>query len=148
MIYKSLIFFPILFFSNFLLADGISTRFGKLSIKLEEPNSVIYLNEKPVEPPIDTISEFTFVKKFQTSLSDVVLLNIGGGSGCAAKYMFLIVTSENFTHTNEFGSCSDLPKMTQQKNKIIVKMPKPKGTGYEKYIYFDGAVTRNGKPIK
>jgi hypothetical protein len=97
---------------------------------------------------IDTISSFVFVNKFRIGLSDVVLLNVGGGSGCAAKYMFLIVTSSKFTHTNEFGNCSDLPKVKQQSNKIIVKTLKPKGSGYDKYIYLDGAVTQNGKFIK
>jgi hypothetical protein len=41
-----------------------------------------------------------------------------------------------------------LPKVKQQSNKIIVKTLKPKGSGYDKYIYLDGAVTQNGKFIK
>ncbi len=146
MTFKSSIFFLILSFSSLVSADEITTRYGKLST-IEE-NTVIYLNAKPVEPAIDSISSFTFVKKFQIGLSDVVLLNIGGGSGCAAKYMFLILTLTKFAHTNEFGNCSDLPKVTQQKNKITVKMLKLEGSGYEKYIYLDGTVTQNGKLIK
>jgi hypothetical protein len=145
-IFKLLIISLLLFFSNSVFSDELMTRYGKLSI--DEENAVIYLNEKPVEPAIDSISSFAFEKKFQIGWSDVVLLNIGGGSGCAAKYMFLIVTSAKFAHTNEFGNCSDLPIVKQQRNKIIVKMLKPKGSGYEKYIYSDGVVTQNGKLIK
>lgn len=143
---KLLIISLLLFFSSSILADELMTRYGKLST--DEENEVIYLNEKPIEPAIETISSFTFVKKFQIGSSDIALLNIGGGTGCAAKYIFLIITSTKFAHTNEFGNCSDLPNVTQQKNRITVKMLKPKGGGYEKYIYVDGAVIQNGKLIK
>ena len=81
---------------------------------------------------------------------DVVLvMNNSGGTGCPAQFFFIAVDSSAKTVvTPEFGTCSDLAKMTNSGSKVVVTMPKMGGRGNQSYVFENGIVLENGKPIQ
>jgi len=138
------------FYITSALADDKTAviRGGKLSIVGEINEPKLLLNGKKILEP-ETFS-LDIVRTFAIGETDVVLvMDNSGGTACPVQYFFVTVTLQGTAKLSpEFGTCSDLAKSTQSGSKISVTMPKMTGLGNAKYVYFNGSITENGKPIK
>ena len=125
---------------------------GKVTIK----NNVVFLNGKEVVPKIkggEVAVEGSDALSIEENLkykngNAVLIMDFSRGTSCPAKYRWLIVMPDSTTQTPEFGSCSDLPKVSITGDKLTVMFPRfnsaPKST-----VVFDGvSLTENGKPLK
>ena len=118
---------------------------GKLSIK----ENILYLNGKEIKPKIEGDFSLSIEKNVNYKNGNAVLLmNNSGGTACPVQYRWLVVLPDSTKQTPEFGTCSDIPKVTIDGDKLTVIFPKfnsaPKAT-----IVFDGnSITENGKPKK
>jgi hypothetical protein len=88
-------------------------------------------------------------EKYKIDNKDVVLISQGsGGNACPATYFFLTVEGDTAKKSVEFGTCSDIPKIKQEGNTVVLTMPKMQGKGMAKYVYDNGIITENGKVLK
>jgi hypothetical protein len=137
--------------------DELSTRHGKLSTSTD---NVLLFNGKPVKPEVQGNNSLSFVEKFQLGNTDVVLVQDNGGSACPAQYHFVTVAASGIRVSPSFGSCSDLAEVSRKGDQILVSMPGFVGPFESKaaqakaarrkhvFVYANGVVTENGKPIK
>lgn len=130
--------------------DGtVTTRYGTLSIENKEPYAakLLFNNKKVFDKGSYTLS---IEKRFQLDEQDVVLVSHSeGGNACPAQYFFVALKqNKQPTLSPLFGTCSDLVKVKQEGGSVIVTMPKMSGKGNAKYVFKDGVVLENGKPIK
>jgi len=95
-------------------------RFGTLSIN---DDKVLMLNGQAVRPEIQGNNSLRILKVFQVDSTDIVIVQDNGGTGCPALYYALTVTSGGARPTKSFGTCSDLAKISQDGNAVIVEMP-------------------------
>ena len=125
---------------------------GKVTIK----NNVVFLGGKEVVPKIkggEVAVEGSDALSIEENLkykngNAILIMDFSRGVSCPAKYRWLIVTPDSTTQTPEFGSCSDLPKVSVAGDKLTVMFPRynsaPKST-----VVFDGVnLAENGKPVK
>lgn len=130
-------------------ADRMATRYGNLQVDSKEPYEAMLLhNGKKIYGEGNyTIS---LEQKFQVGDQDVVLVGHSeGGNACPATYFFVTLKPGNKVEKSpDFGTCSDLVEVKQDAAGIMVNMPKMNGRGKAKYVYKNGVVTENGKPLK
>lgn len=133
-----------------LASDGDihDTKFGKLSIGLVDDQQVLFFKGKQVNPKIEGNSSLSFEKSFRIADSEVVLLQNTGGTACPALFTLVTVTSQGISQSPEFGTCSDLIKSTQSGDKLIFSMPSMQRRGKTNYVFENGKLTENGKPLK
>ncbi|UTH75184.1 hypothetical protein [Chromobacterium sp. IIBBL 290-4] len=138
-------------------ADALPTRFGQLQVNDE--NQLLF-NGKPLKPEVQGNNGLSLLEKYTIDDKDVVLVQDNGGTACPATYYFATVSKARVSATPGFGTCSDLIKVKQDGVVLTVSMPGYKGefeskasqkkAGKEKhlFVYKDGRVTENGKPVK
>ena len=127
-------------------ADSLGkTRFGRLSVEYGGP---LLLDDKVVEPEIRGNESLDIVKVFHVGSKDVALLRDNGGSGCPAQLMFVTLSKFGVTTSSEFGTCAAVSHWRQSMDSIFVTMPLLYGHGTKKYVFRNGLVMEDGKPIK
>jgi len=124
------------------------TRYGQLSIVGDLNNMQLMFNGKKLRDG-DGFS-LSFEKKLVSGNSDIILImNNSGGRLCPVQYFFVTVKSESDVQLSpEFGTCSDLIKISQNGEQVIATMPDYSSGKKVKYAYIGGVVTENGVPIK
>jgi hypothetical protein len=114
--------------------DTVQTRFGTLAVVSDPGQSKITLNGKALTYPktpdygvIDGASSLAFGKKFSIGESDVILVQENsGGTACPMTYSFVTVSSKGTAITKPVADdyCSDIYKVSQNGNKIVLKVGK------------------------
>lgn len=132
------------------------TPFGTLSAN---GSNVLLLDGKPVSPQIEGNNSLSFVAQVAMKNHRAVLVQDNGGTGCPALYHWVILSESSYTVSPEFGSCSDLPKVSTGSGKLVVTMPDFAGDAVpdaervrvakttKKYVYDGRTLTENGKPV-
>lgn len=130
--------------------DKAVTRFGVLENKDRKElryrkQLVTFKNVDEFDPPR---------LKYMASLgdADVVLLQFNAGTACPAMYKILTVVAKGVMASQTFGTCSDLPKMKGDGDRLAVTMPMFMGPGaseadhrkvrgkYATYVYQNGVI--------
>ena len=96
------------------------TPFGKLSAN---GDNVLLLDGKPVNPRIEGNNSLSFVAQVALKNRRAVLVEDNGGSACPATYRWVILSEGSYTISPEFGSCSDLAKVSTTAGNLVVTMP-------------------------
>lgn len=137
-------------------AGGVTTPFGKLSVS---DDKVLQLNGKPAIPHVEGNNSLGFVAQVALKNHRAVLVQNNGGTACPATYRWVIVSDGSYTVSPEFGSCSDLAKVSTASGALVVTMPGFAGdsepTDERKrvartrmtYVYDGKNLTENGKPV-
>lgn len=121
----------------------------KVSSGVFEMNEqALNFNGKKVAVSEDSMS-FHAEGTYKEKDTDVVLFfQPTGGNACPGRYFFVTVDKAVAKKSALFGTCSDLVKVKQSANNIVVTMPNMNGKGVSKYVYDGGLVTENGKLLK
>ncbi|WP_126242814.1 hypothetical protein [Burkholderia gladioli] len=137
-------------------ANGVTTPFGKLSVS---DNNVLLLDGKPVNPHVEGNNSLGFVAQVALKNRRAVLVQNNGGTACPATYRWVTVSDGGYTVSAEFGSCSDLVKVSTVSERMVVTMPgfagdaepaaERKRAARKRMTYaYDGkTLTENGKPV-
>jgi hypothetical protein len=138
------------------LAQGVSTRFGKLDVNSEK---ILTFKGRPVNPVVQGNDSLSLLDKFSIGATDVVLIRVDGGTACPALYHFVTVSATGAKATKFFGTCSDQAEAARKGDAITLTMPGFEGpfesaakqVKAEKerhvFVFRNGAVTENGKPV-
>jgi hypothetical protein len=132
--------------------DVTKVPFGSVSIedsKVEVKNT----QGKSVVVPVDESYMSVSVNgQYQNQAKDksfVLFSQSSGGTACPAIYfVYEMDAAGNGKRSKDFGTCSDIPKVTQKDNSLILVMPELNGKKKVTYKYENGVVTENGKPVK
>lgn len=136
-------------------ADGVTTPFGKLSVS----DNVLLLDGKPVNPRVEGNNSLGFVVQVALKNRRAVLVQNNGGTACPATYRWVTVSDGGYTVSPEFGSCSDLVKISTVSKTLVVTMPGFAGDSEPAaerkraartrmtYAYDGKTLTENGKPV-
>lgn len=89
---------------------SVKTRFGTLAVAAD--NVSLQMNGKPVLPGVAGNNSLSIAASYELGNADVVLVKNSGGSGCPAMYSFITLTKTNLRATPEFGTCSDIIRVT------------------------------------
>ena len=89
---------------------SVKTRFGTLAVAAD--NVSLQMNGKPVLPGVAGNNSLSIVANYELGNADVVLVQNTGGAACAAMYSFITLTKINLRATPEFGTCSDIIRVT------------------------------------
>jgi hypothetical protein len=95
------------------------TRYGKLS---DTDDNLLTLDGKQVAPTVQGNNGLDFVKIFRVGQSDITLVQDDGGTACPAQYYFITINEKGTTSSPSFGTCSDLIKVRQDGDAILVTM--------------------------
>ncbi len=137
-------------------ANGVTTPFGKLSVS---DNNVLLLGGKPVNPHVEGNNSLGFVAQVALKNRRAVLVQNNGGTACPATYQWVTVSDGGYTVSAEFGSCSDLVKVSTVSERLVVTMPgfagdaepaaERKRAARKRMTYaYDGkTLAENGKPV-
>ncbi|PXX13591.1 hypothetical protein C7399_114160 [Paraburkholderia tropica] len=137
-------------------ADGVTTPFGKLSVSVD---NVLLLNGKPVNPHFEGNNSLSFVAQVALKNHRAVLVQNNGGAACPASYRWVMVSDGGYIVSPEFGSCSDLAKVSTVSETLVVTMPGFAGDSEPAaerkraartrmiYVYDGKTLTENGKPV-
>ena len=134
---------------------SIKTRYGTLAVGAN--NVSLQFNGKPVLPGVEGNNSLSIVDNYELGNTDVVLVQNTGGTACAAMYRFITLTKINLRAMPEFGTCSDIIRVTSDlKSAVTVVMVSSSGTfalpaesskaKFTKTVfrYSNGQITRNG----
>ena len=134
---------------------SVKTRFGTLAVAAD--NVSLQMNGKPVLPGVAGNNSLSIVASYELGNADVVLLQNTGGTACAAMYSFITLTKTNLRAVPEFGTCSDIIRVTSDlKSAVTVVMVSFRETfaptaesGEARFTktvfrYSNGQMTRNG----
>jgi hypothetical protein len=122
------------------------SRFGDLSIQQDDDGQFVSFNGKKVGALAAQI--LNIERRFELSDRDVFLFYIyRGGTACAGYYRFVTVNSQGPSTSKEFGSCSDLPEITQNGEVIIVQLP-GFGEGKTEFSFENGLLTERELPVQ
>lgn len=116
--------------------DSIKTLYGNLSVSKD---NVLLINGKKTQPIVQGDYSLYFEK--QVSNGDkvgVLVANNTGGSACPVQFRWVVLGQGSVNVSPEFGTCSDLAKVSVKDNIFIVELPKY-GTSRKKTYFFDGS---------
>lgn len=124
---------------SFKYADTLKVGNHTVAIVDKNDEKLLVVDGKPVLK-IDSFQAFLNYS-FKVGAEDLVLLSVSeGGNACPAMYQ-LVSVSEPKWHTKEFGTCSDIPKITVDTNKLTFVFKKMSGKGTETWIYENGKLS-------
>lgn len=114
--------------------SSVRTRFGLVAAVSDPGQSKVTLNGKPIAYPnspdfavVGDASSLSLAKQFSIGDSDIVLvIENSGGTACPMTYSFVTVNSKGATITKPVADdhCSDIYKVSQSGNKIVLKVGK------------------------
>ena len=137
--------------------NTIATRYGPLSIS--DAGKLLFKGNL-LDPPFAEDAGLSLSELNQVGDADVVLLALDGGKACPALYYWVTVKESGAKVTHSFGTCSDEIKIKRTGDTISVSMSGYGGDFESKsaqrkaalekhvYIYREGVVIENGKPVK
>ncbi|MGN4110292.1 hypothetical protein ACS0X5_11790 [Burkholderia gladioli] len=138
-------------------SDGsMTTPFGKLTVSAD---NALMLDGKAVNPRVEGNNSLSFVAQVALKNRRAVLVQNNGGTACPATYQWVIVSDGGNTVSPDFGSCSDLAKVSTASGVLVVTMPgfagdaepaaERKRAARKRMTYaYDGkTLTENGKPV-
>ena len=132
---------------KFMSVDKVETVGGVFSIVDNKKNDLaknLVLNKKTVASVEADSASIEYKLKIEDK--DVVLIGIsGGGSACPANYMFATISpAGQFSKTEEFGNCSDIPTIRFDDKSITVSLPSGGGrkSKTESWTYANGKVDK------
>jgi hypothetical protein len=118
---------------------------GRLSIE----DNVLFLNGKEVKPKIEGDFSLSIEQNLAYKNGNAILLmNNSGGTACPVQYRWVIVTPDSIKQTPQFGSCSDLPKVTVDGDRLTVAFPRYRSAPKSTVVYDGVTITDNGKALK
>jgi hypothetical protein len=131
-------------------ALSVPTRFGTLTgPSSEQITDVLRVNKRPVFPDTKVDNDASLVGKFVVGDTDVILINVPAGNRCPGQYVFVTLKRDDARASNSFGTCVESEiKPVLSGSTITFTMPKLKGSGETKFVYANGSITENGKPVK
>jgi hypothetical protein len=125
---------------------SIPTRFGELKTDSE---GVLQFNGRPITPELGLFIGDEAVATYKLDSSDVVLIHVQGGTSCPGRFVFVTVSQQEAKVTPYFGTCYDEDIAPQQIGQTIAfSMKKIGGRGLSRYVYKQGLVFEDGKPVK
>jgi hypothetical protein len=138
---------------NGLAQDG-TTRYGTLDFN---DQGVLSFKGREIHPKI----EHAYLgETYRMGATDVVLVTKEGGSGCPVVYFLVSVTKEGATSTPYVGTCQQAKSIERHGDTIIFTMQgfqgpfepeeKRQKAFHETHVFVfkDGKVTDNGKPLQ
>ena len=132
--------------------QGIKTVAGEL-VAAAKPNaagaSLLKLDGRLVFDGNDAAVKVE--RSFNIDSRTVVLLSISdGGTACPAVFRFLSISADGRIITSdEFGTCSDLPKVTAGQTSVMVSMPNLDGKDQSSWMFSGDTLTQvRGGPRK
>jgi hypothetical protein len=137
--------------------DAQRTRYGTLTVNADH---ILLFNGKTVRPRVEGNPFLNFKGVHHFRGYDLVLAEIEGGSACAAIYHIVRVSPRGAVATGEFGTCSDLIRVTRTAAGLRMTMPGFMGPTMPAsvrdraarrthvFLYANGRVTENGRPVR
>jgi len=134
----------------------IITRFGALTVAKER---VLLFKGHNLEPSIEGNNSLNLGARYRVGANDVVLVMDSGGTACPFLYYFVIVNKDGARPTKSFGTCAELTSIKRSGDSTSINMKGFKGPfepAAERrratrerhvFVFHDGAVTENGKPV-
>ena len=138
-------------------SQEVATRFGVLTVNGER--ELLYKGHS-LHPQITGNNSLDLGEPVRIGATDVVLVTDNGGTACPYMFYFVTVSSAGAKATRPFGTCGELVSMKQTGNAISLTMQGFQGPFEPEaeqvkaarqrhvFLYREGAVTENGKPIK
>jgi hypothetical protein len=138
-------------------ATGGKTRFGVLEFDNED---MLTFRGHRVDPEVKGGPRTYLSDPYRFGASDVVLVTKSGGTACPARYYFVTVSSSGAKATGPFGTCNEAKDIERQGDSISLTMQgflgpyepedKRKKAFAETHVFVfrDGVVTDNGKPVR
>jgi hypothetical protein len=125
----------------------INTRFGIIK---SNQNQLLSLKGKPISPEVEIFSQSYVIATFKLAKSDVILVSQAAGNACPGQYLYITIDADDARVTPTFGTCYDdeINPVKIGDSTIAFSMKKAPGKGSVRYIYENGVVFENGKPIK
>ena len=121
---------------------SVKTRFGTLAVAAD--NVSLQMNGKPVLPGVAGNNSLSIVANYELGNADVVLVQNTGGAACAAMYSFITLTKTSLRATPEFGTCSDIIRVTSDlKSAVTVVMIGNKPSEKVVFQYVDGRLMKS-----
>jgi hypothetical protein len=148
--------FAVLVLGAAAFAQGVGTRFGLLDVDGEK---VLSFKGRPVKPLVQGNDGLSLLDKFSIGATDVVLVRNNGGTACPALYHFVTVSAAGAKATKFFGTCSDQAEAARKGDAVTLTLhgfqgpfePEAKQAKADKerhvFVFRDGVVTENGKPV-
>jgi hypothetical protein len=133
------------------------TRFGVLT--LDQQDRLVFRGHR-LEPPIEPGTGMDLSEPFRIGQTDVVLVTKIGGTACPFRYYFVSATNSGAKATPAFGTCNEATSVKRVGNRISLTMHgflgpfEPEAQRRKAFqqihvfVFQDGAVTENGKPIE
>lgn len=98
----------------------VDTRFGKVSY--DDESFSLSLKNKQIPPPPE-VNSLSIIMQYETSDSDVLLIQNAGGASCPALYHFVVLSKSGVSVSKQFGTCTDIIYPTfDGKNLFVVNM--------------------------
>lgn len=131
--------------------DVTKTALGEVAIE-DNKLEVTTAQGKQVVPVDDSYMFVNVEKTFTNPAKDNVFVLVqasSGGNGCPAMY-FVVDIDKNgrVKKSPDFGTCSDIPKITYNNNSLVLIMPELNGKKISHFKYENGIVSKNGKVVK
>lgn len=129
------------------------TKVSFAQVSIEDNTMHLTLPQGKKTIALDDSYMFTTIEKtFINTSQDNVLLLVqasSGGNGCPAMYFVVDIHKNGIVKQSpEFGTCSDIPKISYSNNSIILQMPELNGKKIATFTYTNGVVSKNGKVVK
>ena len=100
---------------------SFKTRYGVLTIN--DDTRTLQFKGKPVLPTVEGNNSLSIVVTYELGKNDVVVLQNNGGTACPALYVFITISTAGVRATPEFGTCSDIIRVTSDlKNSVTLVM--------------------------
>ena len=83
------------------------------------------------------------------SSPDVLVLEVGtGGNICSASYRILVLKEHPIGLTRDLGNCSDMPQISMQGRRILLRFPATRDMGSEIWHYTPATAGIHGQLLK
>lgn len=96
---------------------SFKTRYGVLTIN--DDTRTLQFKGKPVLPTVEGNNSLGIIATYELGKNDVVLLQNNGGTACPAQYIFITISTVGVRATPEFGTCSDIIRVTSDLKKSV-----------------------------
>ncbi|MDO5610138.1 MAG: hypothetical protein Q4G62_05085 [Pseudomonadota bacterium] len=129
-------------------AKPIPTRYGNLT---SGSDGQLHFKGRAIQSPIlyEGSAANQPLARFAIGTSDVILFQQAQGRLCPGNFSFVTVTARGARASRYFGSChGDYEEPVQSGDTVIFAMPGAEGRGTVTFIWKDGAVLRDGKPLE
>lgn len=136
------------------LEDSGKTRFGPLDFN---DQGVLIFKGRPVAP---AVKSGYFGDTYHIGATDVVLVTLEDGTACPVVYYLVSVTKSGATATHHIGTCNQAESIERHGDSIVFKMQgflgpfEPEANRKKAFrtshvfVFKDGSVTDNGKPLE